>query len=473
MEKSRSPKKGTWLFFGLILILVMIAVYFYLDSEHRYYQSSRYDLQDDYGYAFPKDSAVPVTLEKNGFKWPSARPDADTAFLKIAVRSDWTSLLFLPYVEVRYRDIVLKQYFEKTSSGIRYLNLSPLLKAASSPTKKEEIVCKGHHLSWDQGVSELYLFQNPEIKKAKILILAPHPDDAEIATFGLYDNQDAYVITLTAGEGGKTKYKRFFKDPKKHALFQGKVRTWDSLVVPFWGNIPPQKCFNLGYFDGTLKAMSGNPARKLASEDAGTSDLNTFRQYNVSDLLPKDIPTDATWNNLVADLEHLLNKINPTIIVTPNPLIDGHPDHQFATLALLEALQRTPAVKGNLYLYTVHCAYSTRWPLGTAKSVVSLPPFFSKLPFFEKIYALHLSLDVYTQKFFAIDDMHDIRPVYFLNAQQITEALPSALQSLYLHWKGALTMRKYLRMDELFFVAPTENASHLRELFLKNLAPED
>ena len=69
--------------------------------------------------------------------------------------------------------------------------------------------------------------------------------------------------------------------------------------------------------------------------------------------------------------------------------------------------------------------------------------------------------------------MHDIRPVYFLSPQQFTEAWPSALQSLYLHWKGAVTMRKYLRMDELFFVTSTENAPLLRETFLKNLAPED
>lgn len=458
---------------GLLLIPALVAVYFYADAEHRYYQSFRYDLRTDYGYVFPKDSAVPVTLEKNGFKWPSAKTGPDTVFLKIAIRSDWTSIFFLPSIEIRCHGVVIRQYFEKTGGGIRYLNLSPLLKAIPPLAKAEKLVFRGHHLSWDQGISELYLFQNPEIKKARILILAPHPDDAEIATFGLYHDQDAYVITVTAGEGGKTKYKRFFKDPKKHAMFQGKVRTWDSLVIPFWGGVPPQRCFNLGYFDGTLKAMSQNPDQKVSSRGAGTSDLNTFRRYNLSDLLPKETVAEPTWNNLVSDLEHLLNEINPSIIVTPNPVTDGHPDHQFTTIALLEALQRTPAVKGSLYLYTVDCAYSARWPFGTAKSIVSLPPFFSKLPFFEKIYSLHLSLDAYTQKFFAIDDMHDIRPTYFLNVQQSTEPFPTALQSLYLRWKGALAMRKYLRQDELFFVTPVEKASHLHELSLKNLAPGD
>ena len=472
METPRRFKKKLVLFGGLIFILG-VAVFFYVDAQRRYYESFRYNLQTDYGYAFPQNSISPVTLKKNGFKWPSVKAGADTAFLKIAIRSNWTSVFFIPHVEIRYHGIALKQYFEKTSRGIRYLNLSPLLKATPPLAEGEELVIKKHGLSWDQGASELYLFRNPTLKKARILVLSPHPDDAEIATFGLYNDQDAYIVTLSAGEGGKTKYKRFFKDPKKHSLFQGKVRTWDSIVLPFWGGISPEKCFNLGYFDGTLKTMFQDPAQKVTSSLAETSDLNTFRQYNLSDLLPKNTAQEPTWNNLVADLVLLLNEINPSIIVTPNPLTDGHPDHQFTTLALLEALQRTPTVKGNLYLYTVHAAYATRWPLGTAKSVVSLPPFFSKLPFFEKIYSLHLSLDVYTKKFFAIDDMHDIRPVYFLSPQQFTEAWPSALQSLYLHWKGAVTMRKYLRMDELFFVTSTENAPLLRETFLKNLAPED
>jgi LmbE family N-acetylglucosaminyl deacetylase len=242
-------------------------------------------------------------------------------------------------------------------------------------------------------------------------------------------------------------------------------------VIPFWGGISPLRCFNLGYFDETLNKMFRNPSQKIPSLSQ-TFDLNTFRQYNVSDLLPKNTTQEPTWNNLVADLVRLLAEINPSIIVIPSPVTDGHSDHQYATLALLEALEQTPSVKGSLYLYTVHGAYSSRWPLGTSESVVSLPPFFSKLPFFEKIYSLHLPEDVFIRKFFALEDMHDLRPVFFLPMQQAAEAWPAAFQSIYLHWRGVLVMRKYLRMDELFFVTSTENAPRLLEMFLKNLAPE-
>jgi len=473
MTKQQKSKKKTLFLIGLsLLIPALIAAYFLIDENCRYFKCFFYDLHADYSYAFPKDSVSPVMLEKDGFRWPSVKTGADTAFLKVPIRTDWTSVLFLPYIEIHCHGIVLKQYFEKTGRGVRYLNLSPLLEAIPSFAPGEKITLKGHHLSWDQGASEFYLFQNPTLQKEKILVLAPHPDDAEIATFGLYNDRDAYVVTITAGEGGKSNYKHFFKNLERQALFKGRIRTWDSVVIPFWGGISPLRCFNLGYFDETLSLMFRNPSKKTSSPFTKTSSLSTFRQYNVSDLLSKDAPVEATWNNLVADLEHLLTEINPSIIVTPNPVVDGHSDHQFTTLALLEALQHTPSVKGSLYLYTVHAAYASRWPFGTSKSVVSLPPSFSKIPFFEKICSLHLPLDVYTKKFFAIDDMHDIRPVYFLNMQQTTEAWWIVLQSVYLHWKTTQTMRKYLRMDELFFVASMQDAPLLRKVFLKNLAPE-
>ena len=465
-------KKQSWFGWGLILIFLSVVAYFKISEELRYYRGFCYNLHDNYQYNFPKNSVSPVVLERNGFSWPSQKR-ADTAFLKIEIRTDWTSVLFLPYVEIRYRDMVLRQYLEKTGRGVRYLNLSQIAQAFPSPAEGEKIVFKGHHLSWGQSPSELYLFNNPEIQKARILVLAPHPDDAEIAAFGLYDDQDAYVVTITAGEGGKSNYKRLFRNPKSQSLFKGKVRTWDSITVPFWAGISPLKCFNLGYFDETLSKMFRNPSQKIISPFTQTKDLKTFRQYNVSDLLPKETGEGNSWNGLVKDLEQLLIKVNPSVIVTPNPITDGHSDHQLTTLALLEALQKTPTVKGSLYFYTVHAAYAPRWPLGTAQSIVSLPPFFSRSPFFEKIYSLHLTPDVYAQKFFAMDDMHDIRPFYFLSIEQATKALPAAIQAVYLHWKGVLTMRKYFRMDELLFVSPTDKATQLREIFLKNLAPEN
>ena len=464
---SQGLKRKRYLLGGIVLILAILVACFYINNEIRYFKSFHYDLHSDYVYFFPKDFATKVILEQDGFQWPVTKTSWDTAFLKINVRSSWTNVFFQPFIRVSYGGKRRRQYFEETAQGIRYLNLSSLAALMPPPSASDKIMLEGHHCSWIQGSTELYRFQNQDPRKARILVISPHPDDAELAAFGVSEGKDAYIITITPGEEGKLKYARFFPDEKEHALFQGTVRTWDSLVVPFWGKIGSERCFNLGYFDHTLKDMFQNPARKMSSRYAGTSDLKTFRQYNNSGLLSKDV-ADATWNNLVADLSQLLTTIAPDIIVTPNLLMDGHPDHEYSTIALLEAIQKAGITKGDLYLYTVHDSFSQQWPFGRAKSLVSLPPYFSGLPFFEKIFVENLSLKTFTKKYFAFDDLHSLRPVYFLSPNQYTYAFTSFFQSFYIQWKSAIFMRKFLRNQELFFVVPVEKASLLREEFLKN-----
>ena len=467
MTAPHNPKRKACLFGGIVLIPVILAAFFYFKSEIRYFSNFHYNLRSDYVYAFPKDSTTQVILEQDGFQWPVTKTSWDTAFLKINVRSSWAGVFFKPFIRVSYGGKSRRQYFEKTAQGIRYLNLSSLVEHAPTLSASDKIMLEGHHVSWIQGPTELYRFQNQDPHKARILVIAPHPDDAELVAFGFYEKKDAYIITITAGEEGKLKYAHFFPNKKEHALFQGTVRTWDSLVVPFWGGVVPEKCFNLGYFDHTLKSMFQDPTRKMSSRYAETFDLRTFRQYNTSSLLSRDV-TEATWNNLVSDLSQLLTTIAPDIIVTPNPLMDSHPDHEFSTVALLEAIQKAGIKKGALYLYTVHDSFSQQWPFGKAKSLVSLPPYFSSVPFFEKIYVENLSLKTFTKKYFAFDDLHSLRPVYFLSPSQYSYAFSAFLQSFYVQWKSAIFMRKFLRNQELFFVVPVEKANLLREEFLKN-----
>ena len=467
MTRTASKSKNIVIWVGF-LVSAFIAAFFYIRSEIQYYSTFDYNLHDDYVYAFPSNSTAQVEVGRNGFDWPASKTSWDTAFLKINVSSDWSSLFFKPFIVIRYHGEVIRQYFEKTARGIRYLNLSRLAGSITPPgTPSDKIELKGHHISWKQGLTELYRFQNADINKEKILIIAPHPDDAEIATFGLYDHRDAYIVAITAGENGKPRFKKFFSDKKEHALFQGMVRTWDSVTVPFcWGGLMPGRSVNLGYFDGTLKEMFKNPSTKVVSA-SGATDLGTFRKYNLSPLAIQDTLA-PTWNNLVEDLSQLITLIQPTVIVTPNPLTDSHPDHEFSTIALFEAIQKSGFKSGSLYLYTVHDAYSSRWPFGKATSMVSLPPYFSKRPFFDKIYSYHLSQESFTRKLFALDDMHGFRPVYFLTPDKYSDSFPVILQSAYLQWKTLSQVRKYLRYDELFFVAPVEKAGLLREEFLKN-----
>ena len=94
-------------------------------------------------------------------------------------------------------------------------------------------------------------------------------------------------------------------------------------------------------------------------------------KYNIGSLLPKR-PGASTWTNLVDDLATVLKKVNPAVIVAPHPQLDSHADHQFATVAPVEALaRRRPRV--TLLLYTNH-ADRNRHPYGPAGTVISLPP---------------------------------------------------------------------------------------------------
>ncbi len=462
------PKNKIHLWVGLSLILVSVAAFFYINDEIRYFAGFHYSLRSDYRYAFPPRFAVPATLDRDGLQWPArARPGWDTAFLKIRIRSGISSLLFKPFIEIRYRGSIFRQYFEKTSRGVRYLNLSPLSGNVLPPAAPERIFLKGHHLDFEHEVTELYLFKNADINKAKILVLSPHPDDAELAAFGLYENRDAYIVTLTAGDFGKQKFKAFYKDRKEHYLFQGKVRMWDSVTVPFWGGIPAEHCVNLGYFDSALSSMFNAPSRPVSSIYLGTTDLKTFRQYNISDLISKDTG-ESTWNSLVNDLSQILLKVRPSIIVTPSPLNEDHPDHQFTTIALFDALEKANIREGSIYYYTVHDYYASRWPFGPSSSLVSPPPYFEAAPFFEKIYSYHMTKESIIKKLFALNDMHDLRPIFFLQPEQYNNIFLGMWQSLYLQWKSTLFMRKMLRENELFFVSSVERAPALREIFFKN-----
>ncbi|TDA89239.1 PIG-L family deacetylase, partial [Halomonas marinisediminis] len=95
------------------------------------------------------------------------------------------------------------------------------------------------------------------LKGKRILILSPHPDDAEIAAYGLYASypENTYVVTVTAGDAGEFKYDEIYQDSLTHYLQKGKIRTWNSLTVPMLGGVKSENIINLGYFNEALPTM--------------------------------------------------------------------------------------------------------------------------------------------------------------------------------------------------------------------------
>ena len=100
-----------------------------------------------------------------------------------------------------------------------------------------------------------------------MLVVAPHPDDAEIAAFGFYADTRATVVTVTAGDASDR-----YQNPTQPwmSLTRGAVaqmRVWDSLTIPQFGGVPPERAINLCLPDGRLSEMYLHPDRDFRGED--------------------------------------------------------------------------------------------------------------------------------------------------------------------------------------------------------------
>jgi len=252
------------------------------------------------------------------------------------------------------------------------------------------------------------LFHNQIDLRKPLLVIAPHPDDAEIAAFGLYADRQSTIVTLTAGNAGSMNYRAQVADPPEHYRLKGYLRAVDSVVVPWQGRIPPDRSYNLGYFDGRLDVMYADPVRTIHEVYGPNTDVAPYRRANVGALLPNESRTN-TWNHLVEDIVTVLHKVNPAIIVMPDPQLDSHLDHEYATVAVVQALERWDR-EAIFLLYTNH-AGSDRYPSGPAGSVMSLPPITpgTEEISLQKVFSYETDQELQTRKLFALESMHDLR----------------------------------------------------------------
>jgi hypothetical protein len=332
------------------------------------------------------------------FTWPRTITPWDTALL--AVRS-WGAEQD-PLVEVSVGEFRIQQYFDAHAVGVRWLNLSGLREQLSAGT---EVTIRTHALMLEAETATLRLFDNHLDLQQRILIVAAHPDDAEIAAFGLYADRQASVVTVTAGNAGDMNYRASVSDPAEHYALKGYLRAVDSVTIPWQGNIPPERTANLGYFDGQLDAMYLAPQQTFPEVYSANTDVAPYRRANLSKLVSSAARSNS-WQHLVEDLVEVLRKVNPGIVVMPDPRLDTHPDHEFTSVALVQALEQW---QGNpiFLLYTNH-ADNNHYPYGPAGTVVSLPPSERHVSV-QKIYSHPTAHALQIRKLFALDSMHDLR----------------------------------------------------------------
>ncbi|CAD0261527.1 PIG-L family deacetylase [Pseudomonas veronii] len=384
----------------LILAVVLWAGHEAWFADHLFYSPN-----EDYAYAFPHGSEVPgLRLDAGRLLLDAPLAADDTLIVGIELRSSWLGRFIDPAVELLGLQTPDRQVFERGVGGRRYLNLTGAAEAlAAGKLRVRGRFCRIN------GQPTLWRFRQPDYRQQRVMVIAPHADDAELAAFSLYSQAaESWIVTLTAGEIEAEHYQQMGLPKAQAAQLKGRLRAWDSIAVPRWAGVPEAQCVQLGYFCMQLAAMQAAPDQAQASREAQLSDTRLFRQFNAF-ALPGDVDGAPTWHNLIADLRALLLKARPQVIVLPTPLLDPHADHICAHAAILEALEGLAWQPDTLLGYANHLHDNDRWPMGDSGAGVALPPRFDTADELVPC-SFTLALSQQQDKAMALGMMHDLQP---------------------------------------------------------------
>ena len=412
----RNKRIGLLVALGLLIVLgllvawwlpLVLAVLGWIAHEAWFADHLFYSPKDDYQYSFPPYTPQPkVHLNGERLRLDDGVMLVEDATLVLALRikSTWLGRFLDPVVELTGGDNPDRQTFERGVNGLRYLNLSGQAQVLS----KGELRLRGRFCRL-LGEPVLWAFEHPDYSRQRVLVIAPHADDAELAAFGLYSRaRESWIVTLTAGEIEAEHYQQMGLDGIEASRLKGSLRAWDSVSVPLWGGVPQERCIQLGYFCLQLPAMQSAPKEPVASREAQLGDTRYFRRFN-----PFSLASDAdgvpSWNNLLADLSELIERIQPQVIVLPHPTFDPHPDHLCSQQAVMQALNGTTWQPETLLHYANHLHDNDRWPMGDAGTGVALPPQIgANAPL--RPWTPCLSSEMQWRKAMSLGMMHDLQP---------------------------------------------------------------
>lgn len=444
----------------VVAIIVWLAVLLLRLNSHY-----AYDVSANYDYYFSNAQHVAVQFNyANGDIDISSLPKGwNTAFIKLDVESTLLGQVLQPSIVLSDGETIVEHDLERGARGVRYINISNFFDSKRSvlSTTIRRFTLKG-------DVLEFVTFENKKNDNDRMLVISPHPDDAEIAAFTLYSrNKLSYVITVTAGEGGPKKTTELAMDAAQYGLQKGELRVWNSIAIPLMGGVTPERALNLGYFDSTLEDMYRDKSLAVASSYADARDTNAFRRLNISPLL-KPSRGQANWKSLVDDFKHILAETKPNIIVTPYPSLDTHWDHKVSTYAVLEAIRALKLTSGLLYLYSNHYSFDPDYPRGDIGTAKSLPPHNGTPIYFRSIYSHPVSGDEQVDKLYALEAMHDMRPdSEWRTVIGSFKLFAKALKDNMLGF-DPYHIRRAIRSNELFFVIPVSEV-HDDEVYKKLL----
>ena len=196
--------------------------------------------------------------------------------------------------------------------------------------------------------------------------------------------------------------------------------------------------------------MHDSPDTPIKSEYAGISDTRAFREFN-SIKLASDSHGTASWSQLVADLVELINLFQPDYVVTPHVSVDAHQDHQYSTMAVREAINKSEYKDAFIMFYANHLANTDMHPYGPSGSLVSLPPVTSDEVKLSGAFSFTLHEAEQKDKIMALEMNHDLRrPIRW--KKWLRKRLQKALIKRYQPDYGEDEFfRKAVRTNEVFF----------------------
>jgi hypothetical protein len=326
------PKKGPWsngwALAGLLSFVVIGAIYAELERRSGLYW---HDVTLPHNYAFKDARTITVDIDQESVALPGNLPATSTALLRLHVDSTWLGRWKEPSIDLADQLTgTISQHLERGAAGKRYLNLGPLL--ARGTGDPMTVSMRGNEVTWEKQQADLLLFEEPRFGTGPLLIIAPHPDDAEIAAFALYASRPSWIVTVTSGNTPDRRMSGLISSPDAQSRLKGELRAWDSVAIPGLGNVPPERSVNLGYFTLTLGEMYANPAEPVADTLLGTADVTGFRRVTHAKTITR-ASAENSWRSLVRDLLDTVSSIQPAVIVAPHPALDAARDHRLTTVA--------------------------------------------------------------------------------------------------------------------------------------------
>ena len=428
---------AAWWWVPLLLLVGWVAHEAWF-ADHLFYAPD-----DDYSYVFAAD--VPTfagRIEAGCLRLDGDIGVADTLILQVQLKASWLGRWLDPYVVIGHD----RQDFERGVNGRRYLNLSGQQDALVGGT----LQLYGRFCRIEAAVS-LFALSNSDYAEQRLMVIAPHADDAELAAFGLYSRaRDASIVTLTQGEIEAEAYQELGLDQAGAAQLKGRLRSWDSLAVPLWGGVAQSQCLQLGYYCLQLPAMQAQPEQAFGSRESGEADIRNVRANNALSV-PGDADGVPSWRNLLADLVAALEHYQPEVVVTPHPQLDPHSDHVASTQALLEAVELSSWKPRTLLLYANHLHDNDRWPMGPAGFGIALPPAIEALPA-DGLWSPSLDTAQQLDKAMALAMQHDLQ-----GPLPLKRRIRRLIQRVLLGRRWPATgedefFRKAVRRHELFWV---------------------